>query len=266
MSIKAKVFLSSYTLWQGISPLIIFVKILCSIIYIVLLNGGRGGIRTLEARCRTYTISSLAPSTSSATLPNSLYFIKKSWKICRKSVTITPVQVPVAQLDRASVCGTEGRRFKSCRVHQIKIPPHWWVFNLVFIYRFEPKGERCWEHLELSVLGRTRCFSSRVSIKVKSCPRTQNKITPFRWGSFIWFYSAASEHCRPSAEGHRWDMPKGILQENPSAYKLVCSLKVLGLQNVGKYCPRTPTKESELSRTFLFVCLCLQLCNIFYNL
>ncbi|SVB64231.1 uncharacterized protein METZ01_LOCUS217085, partial [marine metagenome] len=25
---------------------------------------------------------------------------------------------PVAQLDRASVCGTEGRRFDSCRVRQ----------------------------------------------------------------------------------------------------------------------------------------------------
>jgi hypothetical protein len=27
--------------------------------------------------------------------------------------------VPVAQLDRASACGAEGRRFESCRVHQI---------------------------------------------------------------------------------------------------------------------------------------------------
>ena len=27
---------------------------------------------------------------------------------------------PVAQLDRASVCGTEGRKFESCRVHQRK--------------------------------------------------------------------------------------------------------------------------------------------------
>lgn len=27
---------------------------------------------------------------------------------------------PVAQLDRASVCGTEGRRFESRRVHQFK--------------------------------------------------------------------------------------------------------------------------------------------------
>jgi hypothetical protein len=26
---------------------------------------------------------------------------------------------PVAQLDRASVCGTGGRRFESCRVYQI---------------------------------------------------------------------------------------------------------------------------------------------------
>jgi hypothetical protein len=28
------------------------------------------------------------------------------------------VHVPVAQLDRASACGAEGRRFESCRVHQ----------------------------------------------------------------------------------------------------------------------------------------------------
>jgi hypothetical protein len=28
---------------------------------------------------------------------------------------------PVAQLDRASACGAEGRRFKSCRVYQNKI-------------------------------------------------------------------------------------------------------------------------------------------------
>ena len=37
---------------------------------------------------------------------------------------ITPValviHVPVAQLDRALACGAKGRRFKSCRVHQLK--------------------------------------------------------------------------------------------------------------------------------------------------
>ena len=40
---------------------------------------------------------------------------------------ITPVAcpfwgcAPVAQLDRASVCGTEGSRFESCRVYQMKL-------------------------------------------------------------------------------------------------------------------------------------------------
>jgi len=29
------------------------------------------------------------------------------------------IRVPVAQLDRASACGAEGRRFESCRVHHI---------------------------------------------------------------------------------------------------------------------------------------------------
>jgi hypothetical protein len=29
--------------------------------------------------------------------------------------------VPVAQLDRALACGARGRKFESCRVHQLKL-------------------------------------------------------------------------------------------------------------------------------------------------
>ncbi len=39
------------------------------------------------------------------------YFVAKATKCA-----------PVAQLDRASACGAEGHRFKSCRVYQGKIP------------------------------------------------------------------------------------------------------------------------------------------------
>ena len=33
-------------------------------------------------------------------------------------------RAPVAQLDRASACGAEGHRFKSCRVYQMRIIPN----------------------------------------------------------------------------------------------------------------------------------------------
>ena len=34
--------------------------------------------------------------------------------------------VPVAQLDRASACGAEGRRFESCQVHHDEYPSYRW--------------------------------------------------------------------------------------------------------------------------------------------
>ena len=52
--------------------------------------------------------------------------------------TLFAKQGPVAQLDRASVCGTEGRRFDSCRVHQKERLILGWGFLFGFLL-----GEAC---------------------------------------------------------------------------------------------------------------------------
>jgi hypothetical protein len=41
------------------------------------------------------------------------------WLFNLLNVKITPVQARVAQLDRASACGAEGRRFKSCHAYHV---------------------------------------------------------------------------------------------------------------------------------------------------
>ena len=41
--------------------------------------------------------------------------------------------MPVAQLDRASVCGTEGRTFESYRAHQ-KLSPLWGCFYFIYLF------------------------------------------------------------------------------------------------------------------------------------
>lgn len=47
--------------------------------------------------------------------------------------------MPVAQLDRASVCGTEGHTFESYQAHQHYPPPcTGWVFGKVLYYKWAP--------------------------------------------------------------------------------------------------------------------------------
>src|SRR4051812_123210 len=50
-------------------------------------------------------------------------------------------RVPVAQLDRASACGAEGRRFESCRVHHLllclAVTPHS-IMPVTEVYKPQP--------------------------------------------------------------------------------------------------------------------------------
>jgi hypothetical protein len=60
--------------------------------------------------------------------------------------------VPVAQLDRASACGAEGRRFESCRVHQRKDPIERWGLFFGQLHEFEPTtATACWRKVVSSV-------------------------------------------------------------------------------------------------------------------
>ena len=47
---------------------------------------------------------------------------------------------PVAQLDRALVCGTRGRRFKSCRVHQLDFIASKEAFFMIKAVTFDLDG------------------------------------------------------------------------------------------------------------------------------
>jgi hypothetical protein len=83
-------------------------------------SGGEGGIRTLDrvAPIPHFECGALDQLCDLSVWSPFYHICPLARRAkCARISSVAPY-APVAQLDRASVCGTEGRRFKSCRVYQ----------------------------------------------------------------------------------------------------------------------------------------------------
>ena len=67
----------------------------------------------------------------------------------RKTYGLSHSLAPVAQLDRALVSGTKGRRFESYRVYQTKEVSLSGLFCLVYVERLKPTTATCCSSLRI---------------------------------------------------------------------------------------------------------------------